>query len=105
MESMINEQRLEEIATMTLHKLVEMDKESAWDFIMGEIEMDAKELEYFGLHRKRKAVNIQWDDDDDELPNEMDIPDEVDTDDIIFYLEEQNSGSTVNDYELEEEDE
>lgn len=42
---------------------------------------------------KRKAVDIQWDIDDDDdfmefpdLPSEMEIPDDVDEDDISDYL-------------------
>lgn len=100
----INEKRIEEIATMALHKLLEDDKDSAYRFFSEEIGMDTEEIESFGLTRSRKAINIEWE--EEGLPSEVEIPSdcwEIDTDDIVFYLEEKFDG-TVIDYEIEEDD-
>ena len=100
----INYERLKEIATMALHKLLEDDKDSAYRFFSEEIDMDTEQIEFFGLTRRRKAINIEWE--EEGLPSEVEIPSdywEIDTDDIIFYLEEKFDG-TVIDYEIEEDD-
>lgn len=41
--------RMSEIADMTLHGMVEDDKDEAMYFIENEIELDESEMEYFGL--------------------------------------------------------
>lgn len=100
----INRGRLEEIATMALHKLLEEDRDSAYRFFSEEIDMDTEQIEFFGLTRNRKAINIEWE--EEGLPSEVEIPSdcwEIDTDDIVFYLEEKFDG-TVIDYEVEEDE-
>ena len=98
----MNQDRATEIATMALHKLAEIDKDMAYRFFYEEIEMDAEEIAFFGMERKRKAVNIEWE--EEGLPSEVYIPTDVDTDDIMYYLEETKNGTVV-DFEIEEEDE
>lgn len=99
-------ERLCEIATMSLRRLEEIDKDSAWKFYMSEIGMDIKELGLFELHRERKAVNIMWyNPRGKEVPDEINIPDDVDADDITYFIEEQYKGAYIVDYELEEEGE
>lgn len=105
MNERIKPERMSEIATMALHKLIEDDEDSAYRFFSEEIEMSAEEIEYFGLTRNRKAINIEWE--EDGLPSEVDIPIDawdIETDDIVYYLEEKYDGTVV-DYDVEEEDE
>ena len=99
----INRGRLEEIATMALHRLLEIDPDSAQRFMIEEIEMDKEEVDSFGAARLRTATEIEWDDDDDSLPSEVDIPWDVFDDDIENYLAERFD-TTVIDCEIEEDD-
>ena len=102
---LINLDRMSEIATAALHKLVEDDRDSAYRFFSEEIGMNTEEIEFFGLTRNRKAINIEWE--EKGLPNEVKIPSddwEIDNDDIVFYLEEKYD-RTVVDYDIEEEEE
>ena len=102
---LINLDRMSEIATAALHKLVEDDRDSAYRFFSEEIGMDTEEIEYFGLTRNRKAINIEWE--ENGRPSEVEIPSddwEIENDDIVFYLEEKYNGTVV-DYDIEEEDE
>lgn len=102
--------RMCEIATGALHKVIESDgAELAYDFFRGyEMDMDAKELEFFGCVRNRVASYIEWDIDEDEepnndLPTEVKIPEEIDDDDIADYLANEY-GYCVNDYSIEEDE-
>lgn len=101
-------QRHEEIATVMLHRLMEIDRNSAHHFMIDEVDMDAEEAEHYGVLRHRTATEIEWDiDEDDEpvtLPSEVEIPWEVFDDDIDDYLSDEY-GFCVGDFEVEEDDE
>lgn len=99
-------ERATEIATMALHKLAEIDPDMAQRFMIEEIDMDEKETKFYGVARERKAVNIEWDTDEEEadLPSEVDIPWDIFDDDITDYLSDKYE-FFVSDYEVEEEGE
>lgn len=105
----ITRDRLIEIATMALHRLKEIDADSAQEFMQEEIEMDKEETEFMGMIRERKAIDIEWDIDEDSYDNEVDLPSEVDIpwdvldDDIDSYLTDKY-GFCVCSYDIEEED-
>lgn len=98
-----------EIATMALHKLNEEDADMAQRFMQEEICMDKDETEFFGMIRERKAVDIEWDIDEDDYGDEVDLPSEVDIpwdvldDDIDCYLTDKY-GFCVCSYDVEEEE-
>ena len=101
----INYERLEEIATMALHRLLEIDPDSAQRFMIEEIEMDTDEVNNFGVARLRTATEIEWDldegDEDVELPEKVLIPWNILDDDIADYLSDEY-GFCVRDFEVEE---
>lgn len=99
----INYERLEEIATMALHRLLEIDPDSAQRFMIEEIEMDKEEVDNFGVARLRMATEIEWDSNDDSLPSEVRIPWDVLDDDIENYLAERFDTTVIN-CEIEEDD-
>ena len=90
MSTKINELRMQEIATMALHKLAEWNRDLSHQFMLDEMDMDAEEAEFFGVDRIRIATEINWDEDDedyrDDLPTEAVIPWDVKDDDITCYL-------------------
>ena len=45
-----NYYRLDEIASKTIHGLIEDDEETAYEYLAREVEMDSHEAEYFGLN-------------------------------------------------------
>lgn len=103
--SEINKDRLTEIATMALHKLLEIDPDMAQRFMLEEIEMDMDEVSFFEVGRRRTATDIDWDSGNDtDLPSEVEIPYDVYDDDIDDYLSERFD-YTVNNYVIEEDDE
>lgn len=106
--STINNERMTEIATMALHKLIEIDKDMAQRFMLEEICMYDREVDFFNVARKRKATDIEWDLDDDcedvELPSEVDVPYDVYDDDVDDWLSDVY-GFCVKDFNLEEDDE
>lgn len=101
--------RAVEIATMALHKLKEEDVDMAQRFMQEEIAMDKEETEFFGMIRERKAIDIEWDtnEEDEEdgvtLPCEVVIPWDVFDDDIDTYLSEEY-GFCVSGFDVEEEE-
>ncbi len=98
--------RAEEIATMALHKLMEIDKDSAQRFMVEEIDMSEKEFDFYGVRRRRKATDISWcfdEQDDPCLPKEVEIPYDIFDDDIADYLSDKY-GYLVDDYDVEEEE-
>lgn len=98
--------RTEEIATMALHKLMEIDKDSAQRFMVEEIDMSEKEFDSYGVRRRRKATDISWcldEQDDPCLPKEVEIPYDIFDDDIADYLSDKY-GYFVDDYDVEEEE-
>lgn len=105
----ITRDRLIEIATMALHRLKEIDADSAQVFMQEEIEMDKEETEFMGMIRERKAIDIEWDIDEDSYDNEVDLPSEVEIpwdildDDIVSYLTDVY-GFCVCSYDIEEEE-
>ena len=103
-ERTISWDRLCEIATMALHRIAEIDRDSAQRFIQEEIFMNENEMDFFELKRKRTATNIEWEDEDSTLPTEIEIPWMILDDDIDCYLSEEY-GCCVLDYVIEEEDE
>lgn len=102
----MTQERAIELATMALHRLMEIDKDSAQRFMIEEADMDKEEFEFFGVARERTAVNIDWNtdgDDDIELPEEFAIPHDIYDDDIADYLSDK-TGYFVNGFAIEEED-
>lgn len=101
----INYERLEEIATMALHRMLEIDLDSAQRFMIEEIDMDKDEVDSFGVARLRTATEIEWDTDEEdaELPDEVFIPWNIFDDDIADYLSDEY-GFCVRDYNVEEDD-
>jgi hypothetical protein len=106
-EGNITTERITEIATGALHKIIELDgSEMAYDFFHEyEMDMSEKELEFFGCIRNRVAYEICWDVDDDnvDLPSEVKIPENIDDDDIADYLSDE-FGFCVRDYSVEEDE-
>lgn len=84
----ITPERMCEIATMALHKLMEDGQDAAQRFFLEEVGLEDDEMEFFGTKRIRKAVDIKWDakGNDADLPTEVDIPWNVYDDDIGIYL-------------------
>lgn len=98
--------RAEEIATMALHRLMEIDKDSAQKFMVEEIDMSEKEFDFYGVRRRRKAIDISWcfdEQDDPCLPKEIEIPYDIFDDDIADYLSDKY-GYIVDGYVVEEEE-
>lgn len=98
-----------EIATMTLHKLQEYDRDLAQRFFQEEIEMNEEETKFFGVDRIRQATEIEWDIDEESydnevtLPNEVVIPWDVLDDDIDCYLTDKY-GFCVRGFNVEEDE-
>ena len=101
----INKRRLEEIATMALHKLLEDDADHAQRFMVEEMDMSKEEADFFGVVRFRQAYDINWvtDGEDVDLPSEVDIPWDVFDDDIENWLSD-TYGFFVDNYVLETEE-
>lgn len=101
----ITPERMCEIATMTIHKLMEEDQDVAQRFFLEEVGLEENEMDFFEAKRVRKAVYITWSIDDDEadLPEEVDIPWNIYDDDIDIYLSEEYE-YLVEDYSIEEEE-
>lgn len=113
MERTISIERLEEIATMALRRLMEIDADEAQRFMVEEIDMSKEEVKYFGVARVRTVTDIDWDVDQDdfddeaalsELPTRVSIPWNVFDDDIADWLSDEY-GYCVNGFNVEEEDE
>ena len=66
MERTINIGRMEEIATMALHKLMEIDSDMGQRFMIEEINMSKDETDNFGVTRIRTATDIEWDVEDED---------------------------------------
>ena len=96
-------ERETEIATMALNKLMEVDPDMAQRFMIEEIDMDEEETKSHGVIRERKAINIEWDTDEEEadLPIEVIIPWDIFDDDIADYLSDKYE-FFVSDFEVEE---
>ena len=109
-EGKMTTERLTEIATGSLHKVIELDgADLAYRFFKGyEMDMSAKELESFGCVRNRVAYDIVWDINEKptmELPTRVEIPEDVDDDDIDDYIESiVDHEYSVNDYSVEEDE-
>ena len=109
MERTISIERMEEIATMALHKLMEIDPHMGQRFMIEEIDMSKEEVDNFGVARVRTATDIDWDVEDDDNsdytpPTKVSIPWDVFDDDIEYWLSDKY-GYCVFDYNVEEEDE
>lgn len=104
MEQKISYDRAIEIATMALHKLMEMDTDVAQRFMQEEADMDKEETSFMGVIIERKAINIEWEDEEKELPSEVDIPWDIFDDDISDYLYYKYD-CLMRNYEIEEEGE
>lgn len=100
-------ERETEIATMALNKLKEIDPDMAQRFMLEEIDMSEEEVNHHGVGRIRKAIEINWsideDDEDVNLPSEVDIPWNVYDDDVADWLSDEYE-FCVEDYNVEEED-
>ena len=109
MERTISIERMEEIATMVLHKLMEIDPDMGQRFMVEEIDMNSEEVNYFGVARKRTVTNIDWEIEEDENsdyvpPTEVVIPWNLFDDDIADWLSDEY-GYCVLDYQVEDNDE
>ena len=60
MERTIPIERMEEIATMALRKLMEIDPDEGQRFMIEEIDMNKDETDNFGVTRVRTATDIDW---------------------------------------------
>ena len=97
-------ERAIEIATASLRRLKEIDPDDAQRFMIEEIDMDKSEMDFCGVTRHRKAVDIEWcidEQDDPWLPHEVEIPWDVYDDDIADYLSDKYEYFTDN-YIIEE---
>lgn len=106
MSTKINELRMQEIATMVLHYLFMLDIDAAHRFLLHEVEMSEEEAEYLGVNNLRTVSEIMWDEDDkyfnDNLPAEVEIPWDVEFDDIVDYLKDEYKCNVIDFYGYDE---